>query len=225
MKKILYINGSPRGEKGSNSAQILKDLAGFLKEEGIQQEEFSILTLARKIPENPDKQLEELDSCDIWILGLPLYVDSLPGHICRWLSLFQTFRASKESPRNIRVYGIINCGFPEAIQNSDALSILELFCRKAELEWRMGIGIGMGEAYIQMKGMPLRSPGKAEILKAFQELYDDLNSDAPSKGSNLFARVKFPRWLYRLTGSLGWIWTARKNGLKLRDLYARPLLN
>jgi len=221
MKKILYVNGSPRGEKGSNSAQILRDLHGFLNEEG--KHELSLLTLPRNIPSDPEHQLAELEQSDIWILALPLYVDALPGHLCRWLSLYQDYRGSLAEPRNIRVYGVVNCGFPEAVQNSDAISILEQYCRKNGLEWRLGIGIGMGEAYIQMSSMPLRSPGKAELLKAFQALSDDLSAETGAGNKRIYAKVKFPLWLYKLSGTFGWFIQARRNGLKLRDLYARPL--
>ncbi|MDA3955415.1 hypothetical protein [Oceanispirochaeta sp.] len=234
MKKILYIcgsprsssprGGSPRGESGSNSAQILKDLGQYLTEEGLQEDAVSIHTLSRSIPDDPSEVLKKLDDCEVWILALPLYVDALPGHLSWWLSRYQEYRASNNDKKDIRVYGIVNCGFPEAIQNRDALKILELFCLKSGLIWRFGIGLGMGEPYKQMAGMPLRSRGKRQVFEAFQTLAADLKNSSGGVLENAYVAVKFPKWLYRVMGSMGWIMSGRKNGLKRKDLYARPLL-
>jgi hypothetical protein len=223
MNRILYINGSPRGEKGSNSAQILKDLGVYLKDEGVTGEEVSILTLPRIYPEEPESQFQILNNSDIWIIALPLYVDALPGHLCRWLKGFEEYRKIRENKRNIRVYAIVNCGFPEAIQTENALKTLEIFCLKSGLSWGFGIGLGMGEAYRQMASIPLRFWGKRELLNSFKALSSDLSTpESPSHG-NLFAAVKFPHRLYRIMGAFGWKSQIRKHGLKAGDLFAQPL--
>jgi hypothetical protein len=224
MKKILYINGSPRGENGSTSHLILKDIAAYFKEEGIRKEDAEFLTIPRSIRKDPKSILNTMDEADIWIIALPLYIDVLPGHLSWWLREYQNHRNSQKDKKNIRVYGIINCGFPEAIQNADALRVLEIFCRKCEMEWRFGIGIGMGEPYKEMHGIPLRSWMKSTIFTSFQALGNDIDHSEAAPENNSFAQVKYPRFLYRIQGAFGWISRARKNGVSRRDLYARPLL-
>lgn len=217
MRKILYINCSPRNEKISTSAVVLRDLGNFLKEE------VAIFTLPRIIQEEKESVLATLDSFDIWIIAFPLYVDVLPGHLTWWLKEYENYRKENGIAKNIKVYGIANCGFPEPEQNREALNIMEIFCRKNGLEWRFGIGLGMGEPYKQMKNIPIQSKNKKEILGAFKRVEEDLkNIDSSNKG-NSFVSVKFPKSLYKLMGSLGWVLQARKNGLKRSDLYARPL--
>lgn len=224
MKKILYINGSPRGESDSSSYLILKDIAGYLKEEGIRNEDAEIITIPRSLKKEKETILSIMDKADIWIMALPLYVDVLPGHLSWWLQEYQNYRMSQTERQNKRVYGIVNCGFPEAIQNADALRVLEIFCRKNDLQWRFGIGIGMGEPYKEMHDIPLRSWMKSEIFASYKALADDLQRDESTPNSNFFVQVKYPRFLYRIQGTFGWIFRARKNGLSRRDLYARPLL-
>ena len=165
-----------------------------------------------------------MEDSDIWIIALPLYVDTLPGHLTWWLKQFEMNRNTLSEKKRIRVYGIVNSGFPEARQNADALHILKFFCRKNALTWRFGIGMGMGEPYKQMKDMPLNSYMKRDILHAYQSLRDDLKDEESPEKENLYTAVRFPRFLYTMMGSVGWVSRARKNGLKKRDLYARPLL-
>lgn len=223
MKKILFINGSPRGTK-SNSLQILKDIALVLKEENGIQEKPDILTLSRKIPKDPQLVLEKMSNQDILIFSLPLYVDALPGHLTWWLDQFFSYLAKANTVKTIRVYGIVNCGFPEAEQNADALEILKIFCMKTGLNWRFGVGIGMGEPYRGMAGIPLKSGFKKDIYKAYKTIASDILSESNEGHKHLFVKVRFPGFLYKIMGTLGWKKQIRKNGLKPRDLRARPLL-
>ncbi len=222
MKKILYLNGSPREKNSSNSYQILKDIASFLEDENISYGEPDILTLPRSYIVSGDEFFEKMDSADIWILALPLYIDTLPGHLSFWLKRYEEHRKELKAEKKIKVYAFINCGFPEAVQNRDALKIMEIYCRKNRLNWRFGIGLGMGEAYKQMKGIPLRSPLKRDILKSFRTLAADIENDNESEIENMFVSVRFPSLLYRLMGTAGWIQRGRKNGLKKKNLYACP---
>lgn len=224
MDKILFINGSPRGEKDSSSALILKDIASFLKAEGVRKEDTEVFTLPRNIKQDPLPLVASMNEADIWIMALPLYVDVLPGHLTWWLQEYQKYRLSRSDMKKIRVYGVVNCGFPEAEQNAGALKVLEIFCRKNGLEWRFGIGLGMGEPYKEMHGIPLKSGLKKDILSSFQAIAGDLNRVDASHERNYFVRVKYPRFLYRIQGALGWILRSRKNGISRKAMYARPLL-
>ena len=225
--RIAYICGSPRKESESNSALILKDLEAFFTEQGVMQESVYI-KIPRNLSEKTDPFWKEAEKVDIWLIAFPLYVDSLPGHMSWWLKRYEEHRNVSQrtgvklpSPR---VYGIANCGFPEAVQNREALKVLELFCRKNGLEWQFGVGIGMGEPYRQMRSMPLKAAAKKELLRAFRALADDLKNEGQGRAENLYAAVRFPHFLYRFLGGIGWRRRAGKYGLGSRDLYRRPLL-
>ncbi|MDC7235735.1 MAG: hypothetical protein PQJ58_21105 [Spirochaetales bacterium] len=224
MNRFLYINGSPRGEKGSSSALILEDIREILKQEGGTEEQVQSLTLPRKTGSSDSAILKKMEESDVWILALPLYIDVLPGHLTWWLREYQTFREALPDKKNIRVYGVVNCGFPEAVQNADALRVLKLFCRKSGLEWRFGIGLGMGEPYKQMHGIPLQSGMKKEILNSYKAIAADLQKKDTSDFGDFYVRIRYPKFLYKIQGAFGWVFRARQNGLKKRDLYARPLL-
>ena len=217
---MLFRNASPRGEEG-NSFFILKELRNWLSEEPGYNDLDGILNLPRNINQSRVDILEKMYEADCWIISFPLYVDGLPGHLTWWLEQCEEYGKANQKKNEILVYTLINCGFPEAVQNRDALRIMKIFCRKSGLLWRLGVGIGMGEAYKKMGSMPLKSKGKAEILNSYQTIKKDLESDR-SKEDFLFASVKFPRFLYRLMGTQGWKRQAVRNGIKAKDLYARP---
>ncbi|MDC7239497.1 MAG: NAD(P)H-dependent oxidoreductase, partial [Spirochaetales bacterium] len=114
--KILFINGSPRGEKGSSSFPILKDLAGVITEvhENFEQ---NFLTLPRSMKGDPAPVLKQMEEADIWVFAMPLYVDTLPSHVLRWLMEYQKSRTPESLSR--RVYAVVNSGFPEPEQRSE----------------------------------------------------------------------------------------------------------
>ncbi len=220
MKTILYINGSPRGEKGSSSAAILKDLASLitLQSGHILKEEHMILPRSLKGDSLP--YFKQMDEADVWIFSMPLYVDCLPGHLTWWLREYEKQRGSERAGK--RVYGIVNSGFPEAVQNRGALKILKNFCDKNGFEWRIGIGLGMGDPYKELVKVPLKSFLKKPILEAFTALAEDLGKEEPPERDELLVSMRWPVFLYKLQGNLGWPLVLRKNGRKRREIYARP---
>jgi len=224
MRRILYINGSPRGKNTSSSVQILEDIAGILRESKADKEELSILSLPRKTDGETEGILQEMDSADIWVVSFPLYVDALPGHMTWWFRQYELYRRQRTMKKNICVYAVVNCGFPESIQCEGALDILRLFCRKNGMEWRVGIAVGMGGSYWSMKDIPLRSFMKSKILRAYEALAADMGKESPIAPRNLFVSARFPLFLYLLFGTAGFKSQAKKHGLNKRDLYARPLI-
>jgi hypothetical protein len=224
MRRILYINGSPRGENASSSVQILKDIAGILRESGGGKEEASILSLPRKTDGETEDILQEMDTADIWVVSFPLYVDALPGHMTWWFRQYELYRRQNRKAKKIQLYAAVNCGFPEAVQCEGALDILEIFCRKNGMEWRFGIAVGMGESYKEMKNIPLRSFMKSKILRAYETLAADVGGISPIVPANLFVSVRLPRFLYLLLGTAEFKRQAKKHGLNNRDLYARPII-
>jgi len=79
----------------------------------------------------------------------------------KFLEDYYIYRKNKgEINKIIRVYTIVNCGFPEPKINTEAIRVIKNFFKRLNLNWRFGIGIGMGEFVGTTKVLPksLRMP-------------------------------------------------------------------
>ena len=86
--------------------------------------------------------LEQLRDAQAVVFGLPLYVDSVPSHVLRFLEEMETF--CRENGLKLRVYCVANNGFIEGKQNEPLMQVFENFCVRAGLTWGGGVGIGGG---------------------------------------------------------------------------------
>jgi hypothetical protein len=122
-----------------------------------------------------------------------------------------------------RVYAIVNNGFIEGAQNRHALRILEHFANAAGLQWRFGVGIGGGEFMRQTKDeIPLKSKIKRKLLEALSQLQSDLETQEVACRKNIFFTPGIPQSFFMLAGDIGWIQSAKQNGLKRKQLLAKP---
>ena len=224
MKNILYINGSPRGEGESTSGVILRDIHRILVSDGPGHGEPDLLTLPVQKGRREEEILRRMDEADAWVIAFPLYIFALPGHLTWWLMRYEEYRTRGGACRPIRIYAAANCGFPEPSHCRSALTVIRLFCRRNGLDWRLGIAMGKGEPYKQMKDMPLTSRMKSGILEAYKTLAADMAAETPAAGDIFPVSLRMPDSLYRLMGTVGWKLRIRKSGLKGKDLHARPLL-
>lgn len=117
---------------------------------------------------------------------------------------------------------IANSGFPESEQNREALEIGRLFAEKNGLPWGLGIAVGMGGSYRGMAKVPLESPLKKRVSQAFHGIREEMSQPSPEGREMMAGEVAFPRWLNNFLGTRGWYRGAKKNGLRRKDLYARP---
>ena len=95
-----------------------------------------------RTPADYDRILEQLRDAQAVVFGLPLYVDSLPSHVLRFLEKLEAF--CKENGLKLCVYCIANNGFIEGKQNEPLMQVFEHFCARAGLTWCGGVGIGGG---------------------------------------------------------------------------------
>lgn len=80
---------------------------------------------------------EQIAWADVLLFSLPLYVDSLPGHLAEFLE------GCRPGP-GLDVYAIVNNGFIEGRQCECALEQLGHWCSRRGARWRGGMGIGGG---------------------------------------------------------------------------------
>ena len=95
-----------------------------------------------RTPADYDRILAQLRDAQAVVFGVPLYVDSVPSHVLRFMEKMEMF--CKEKELTLRVYCIANNGFIEGKQNEPLMQCFEHFCNRAGLTWGGGVGIGGG---------------------------------------------------------------------------------
>lgn len=206
--KIIIINGSPKTIK-SNSEILGNYLFPLLKENNIKKY-YSIYFQLN------DKTKNEIYNSDVLIFIFPLYVDGIPSNLLKLLVKFE--KENVVRPKT-KIYCIVNNGFYEGKQNFLALLHMKNWCKKVNAKWGQGIGIGSGELLPYLKKFKLgQGPLKnlEKILNRFSRNILTLNSD-----KNIYINPNWPRSLYFIQGSISWILKARKNNLKIRELFKK----
>ena len=206
--KITIINGSPKTVK-SNSEILENYLFPLLKENNIKKY-YSIYFQLN------DKTKNEIYNSDVLIFIFPLYVDGIPSNLLKLLVKFE--KENVVRPKT-KIYCIVNNGFYEGKQNFLALLHMKNWCKKVNAKWGQGIGIGSGELLPYLKKFKLgQGPLKnlEKILNRLSRNILTLNSD-----KNIYINPNWPKILYFIQGSISWILKARKNNLKIRELFKK----
>ena len=206
--KIGIINGSPRGKK-SNSEILINYLYSLLEGHKINK----YYSFFNKI----DSEIKsEIHNADVLIFVFPLYVDSIPSHL---LDTIVKFEEEKIINSKTKIYCIVNNGFFEGKQNQLAILQMKNWCKKIGAEWGQGVGIGAGEILSYLEKVPLGKGPLKNLGKALNQLSNNiktLNSD-----NEIYINPNWSRLLYWIQGTISWIIKARKNRLKIRDLFEK----
>ena len=206
--KIIIINGSPKTVK-SNSEILGNYLFPLLKENNIKKY-YSIYFQLN------DKTKNEIYNSDVLIFIFPLYVDGIPSNLLKLLVKFEKENIVRPETK---IYCIVNNGFYEGKQNFLALLHMKNWCKKVNAKWGQGIGIGSGELLPYLKKFKLgQGPLKnlEKILNRLSRNILTLNSD-----KNIYINPNWPKSLYFIQGSFSWILKARKNNLKIQELFKK----
>jgi multimeric flavodoxin WrbA len=211
IKRALLLIGSPKTRK-SNSNSLGGYLFDRLGSHSIQTETVYLHTTVR----SPDKMkvlLESIDGADLVALAFPLYEDTLPSPVIDVLEQIATHRKSGEQNHRPLFTAIVNCGFPEAHHNANALAICATFAKQARLQWVGGLSLGGGE---QIGGRPLMEVGGQTIgiRKALDQAAEALvkGQTIPKTTQELISKPVIPAWAYRLLGEYIWKKRAKPYG-------------
>lgn len=223
-KKAVLLIGSPKG-KNSASMALGESLLAALASRGIISD-IHFIRRAIEAEEKAAAMLDAVDTADILIFSLPLYVDHLPAPVIWALERIAERRKESSPSSQPWLVALVQSGFPETFQNQPAVEIMHRFADLAGFRWAGGLAMGMGGAVIG------RKPGERDgmLRNAFRgidlaaaELAED--RPIPDEAAVLLGRRLMPRWLYIIMANFGWKQQARKNarttGVKI-DLYARP---
>jgi hypothetical protein len=101
---------------------------------------------------------------------------------------------------------------------------MERFSEAIGARFRFGVMLGAGPMIMAANGAPFLKRIRLALDGAFDRMARDVLSDDPEPAENMRITARFPRKLYYFMGGQGWVYAARKNGLKRKDLYRRPYL-
>ena len=224
MKRICMINGSPRGPK-SGSQYFLDEIRRLLDPVQFRTEDFAIADCLKN--GSVAQAFAAIDNADCLIFAFPLYIDSIPSHLLDFLHQLAAHRKSAQAAapgaQLPRLYAVVNNGFIEGTQNSNALRIMRHFADAAGFTWRFGVGIGAGEFMKETgKTIPLQSKLKHKVYEALVKLKQDIENEEVTIEKNLLVNPAMPKVLFMMAGRHHWISDARKNRVAKKQLYARP---
>ncbi len=215
MIRLCILNGSPKGSNKSNSDFLIDTFLKVLSDH-IKINRYYI----NNILKNPSL-FEEIIKNDSLLIVSPLYADSFPSSVIRFLHSFDDFLKTNDNI-NLNVYGMINCGFLEGTQNKTALKILKNFCIRTNLNWYHGIGVGGGEALPELGNIDSLRGMNGQVYKAFLSLASSIENKTPILDSDFFVNPSMPKLLYIMAGNHGWKVRAKNQyKIKSRDLYKK----
>jgi hypothetical protein len=209
--KIALINGSPK-MKESNSGILLEEVKQMIGDRA------EIVYFPCHKSQLTKENIEEMFTCNSFVIAFPLYVDGIPSHLLRVLQQIEEAIAIN-SYTPVRIYGIANSGFYDARQNRLALRILRNWSDRAGLIWGQGLGFGAGGMLGSLQTVPAGSGPKKNLGSVLQEFTTNILEQR--KGKNLYTTPNFPRFLYKLAAEHGWRKQIKSNGLKIKDLHRK----
>ncbi len=220
-KRVVVINASPKTAGQSASGYLASYAWDLLSGDSLEVKVFSVRESIK------NKQTAEvfkyMTGADALIIIFPLYVFCLPGILMRFLQDYHNHVGScPDRDKKVIIYAVVNCGFPEPGINTEAVRVIGSFSEKIGVEFRFGVMIGGGGMLIGAQGSPMLKKTMSDIEGAFARMKEEIVSGRRGPVENIETSVRFPRMLYRFMGDKQWISSARKNGLKKKDLYARP---
>jgi len=223
MKDIVFISASPKINEHSVSKEFL-DMAGSHINGEVFRKTF--IDVRKSVSDHKLLEaFETLSKADVIIISFPLYVFCIPGLLTRFLvDYYNYYTASGLVKNKVKVYAIVNCGFPEPEINLEAVRVINSFSQHINAEFRFGVLIGGGPMMIAAKNAPFMKKAVQKLHDAFSSIVTDINHESSDKIEPIYIDFDFLflRRFYLFMGGRGWIKLARKNRLQKKDLYKKP---
>ncbi len=222
-KTVVFVNGTP---KIKPEESVSNQLVRMGKEYMASQElEFYEIQVRKSVSNRNSADFDLLLNADAIVFTFPLYIFCLPGILMRFLQDFHLYLKENGGFINrVKVYAVVNCGFPEAFINQEAVRVIECFSRQTGAEFGFGTMIGSGGMLLGTMDAPFMKKMKGDLISAFQRIKDGILLDRKDSGEPVLTEANFPRKLYYFMGNRGWYSNAKANGLKKKELYRKPYL-
>ena len=217
--KIVLVSASPKVDQTWAVSAFLANYS----EDKLHSKELTVETIAVRhalMHHETDHAYKTLQNADSIVFIFPLYFFCLPSMLTRFLQDF--VMKNPLAQQQSRVYAIVNCGFPESDINLEAMRVLECFTKQTKRAFLGGVMIGGGGMLLGAKGAPFMRPVFEKIDQLIQRIIRDCQSDQPEAAKVEQAEPRFPRGLYFMAGNAGWNASARKNGIRKRDIEQKP---
>lgn len=199
MKKICFVNGSPRLKKAT-SLIFLQDLAAYFENDKYQKCFISI-SLKRNNPYSI-KILNEMANSQAIIFSFPLYAYTLPAAFTKLIEDYYNYiNIEITGKKRTKIYAIVNSGFPLPFVNNEALRVMKLFCKRAGLYWRFGVSIGGGMVVAMMRNIPIIN---FKLRKAYKLMYQDIKQDECSQIDDIKIKPVIPKSLMLYMKDSNW---------------------
>ncbi len=212
MNKICFVNGSPRG-KASASKRLIDKVIEMLDKQVTQTHEICVVESLSK--NTTEKDFTLMSTMNSIIFVFPLYIDAIPSNLLEYMYAFDEYLSCQPQTPDYthpRVYSIINNGFIEGRQNTNALQIMAHYAERIGYSWRFGIGIGAGEFVKEtMEVIPLQSRMKRNIYNALVKLTTELESQEITQHNNIMTNPSIPKFLFMATGNRHWTSEAKSS--------------
>ncbi|SPF51745.1 Flavodoxin-like protein [Candidatus Desulfosporosinus infrequens] len=218
-KRVVLISSSPKVSEESTSGLLTTRQEKLMKTEGLDVHRLDVRQSLMK--RRTEADFEAMLHADALVFTFPLYVFCLPGILMRFLQDYYAHWTQRQDG----IYAVVNCGFPEANINQEAIRVIESFSRKTQNIFRFGVMIGGGGMLLGAQGTPFVRKIMSELDKAFSLMVEDIIQSRKDAVENISIAVNFPRKLYFFMGNKGWVSMAKTNGLKKKDLFCKPYSN
>jgi NAD(P)H-dependent FMN reductase len=217
--RLTVLNGSPRVRKSNTRILVEKFLEGFEGTAGNTQE-----TGYLAVENDQPRLVEMFRDAETVLLAFPLYVDSLPAVVKKFIERLEPLCGRDGNPA---LGFIVQSGFPEAHHSRFVQRYLEKLCRRLGCRC-LGVVVRGGVEGIRVR--PRWMTGK------LFRLFRDLGAEFGRSGEfdpDIVKKIAGPeklsagtRLLFRVLGALGvtnigWNSQLKKNGAFERR-YARP---
>jgi hypothetical protein len=218
-KRIVILSASPKAPGTAASDLLAETAANVLRGGDADVQVIGVREIY--IKKNVSEAYAEMAEADAMLVVFPLYIFCLPGILMRFLQDYQAYAAVRPGgAKNALVYAVINCGFPEPEINEHAALVIGRFAAAVGARFRFGVLIG-GGGMISYHAPQIKKT-LALYGAAVERIKSEIGGGSLMQTENVAILLSIPRWLYFFMGNLGWRIVARKNGVRQRDLRARP---
>ena len=216
---VLLLVGSPNKEH-STSYSLGSYLMERMKEHG------AIIDVLFLIDATSDSgrmegAIQKMMAADLVILAAPIYVDSLPSPVMKFMENAYAWRGPG-SLAGKHILGIVNSAFPERVQSECGMRIMHEFALDLGLAWAGGLILPEGP---MLGGQRLEDlGGTARRVKQALELTAKAimtGNDTPKEAKDMMAKPMAPAWIYNMVANRRFRQRAAKNGAKSR-MFDRP---
>ncbi len=214
-KRVVIINGSPRPTEETTSEFLARLAETKIISEGAKVQ---CISARRSIKGDIQNDFDAMLDADTMVFIFPLYFFCVPGLLMRFLQDYAAYASEHTGKAKQHVYAVVNCGFPEAEINTEAIRVMKSFSRHIGAEFGFGVGLGGGGMLAQATNAPFMKQLMAGLDNTFARMA------AGESGENVMLAPRFPRRLYFMMGGLGWRMGSRRNGLKNKELYRKPYM-